>query len=572
MKQKLWIIAAMAVLLSFACGAVSAEDVLDAPELANGDWSRTPLSDQYHVAAGSDEQRIYASVTDATAISYCLATLTEPDETISEGSIEGSSGFIYLPSLAAGTYELTVQGVREGYQANSRSLTVYAWALEAPEVTVLSSGTARQSVTLYLMGPDAADEIELYIYHEDVPGTMSIVSSMSVKGNDATVTLPGMYVPEAGSYMIQAKSVKCYSYSQGIISLIDGAISSKFLTLEAPAAETPAVPEPVFSATMVERGENASFSFTVPGADAVAYLMSRWGDSLPSNSNVVEGNTAEVPLHNWWPQNTNVTIWASIDGIWSDASEAYPITIYDPSNPYTVKNGVITGYYADGTVSDLVIPSVINDQTITSIGKNVFQDQKQLISVVFPDTLTTIGEFAFYNCSSLTQITLPEHLVSIDTGAFLACNLTSVNVEQGTETKDWYFYEINADWSEPRVYKVALPVSVTKVDAAFLGNKLPGISFDFVTPESLKTIDAEAFANTSPAFVWLTDGVTSIGSGAFAGCSGLVGVRIPRSCDSIGENAFPAGTILFGEWNSTAEEYATEHGYTYVYYVEGFNG
>ena len=112
----------------------------------------------------------------------------------------------------------------------------------------------------------------------------------------------------------------------------------------------------------------------------------------------------------------------------------------------------------------------------------------------------------------------------------------------GVETKKWYFYEQGTS-GNPRVYSVDLPKSVTDADdAAFFYTKLPTVSPDFVTPGNLSTIDAEAFSGTSPTFVWLTDGVTSIGSGAFSGCTGLKLVRIPSSCERIGPNAFPAGT------------------------------
>ena len=123
------------------------------------------------------------------------------------------------------------------------------------------------------------------------------------------------------------------------------------------------------------------------------------------------------------------------------------------------------------------------------------------------------------------------------------------------------------------MYSVDLPKSVTDADdAAFFYTKLPTVSPDFVTPGNLSTIDAEAFAGTSPTFVWLTDGVTSIGSGAFSGCTGLKLVRIPSNCNTIGPNAFPAGTILCVEWNSEGETYAINNGYKRIYYVEGFNG
>ncbi len=215
---------------------------------------------------------------------------------------------------------------------------------------------------------------------------------------------------------------------------------------------------------------------------------------------------------------------------------------------FKVEDGMITEYGGSTLVTELVIPSTYEGQTITAIGDFVFEGMKQLKTVTLPGTLT-----------------------SVEMGAFFECPLTSVNVPAGVETKKWYFYERGSS-GNPRVYSVDLPKSVTDADdAAFFCTKLPTVSPDFVTPSGLKTIDAEAFAGTSPTFVWLSDGVTSIGSGAFSGCSGLKLVRIPDGCE-IGPNAFPAGTILCVEWNSEGETYAQNNGYDLIYYVEGFNG
>ena len=113
---------------------------------------------------------------------------------------------------------------------------------------------------------------------------------------------------------------------------------------------------------------------------------------------------------------------------------------------------------------------------------------------------------------------------------------------------------------------------MTKAEAPFLGCPLADLSFDFILPDTLLEIREEAFSGASPCFVWIPDGVTAIGDNAFAGCEGLAGVRIPGSCLSIGENAFPADTVLFVEWNTEGETYAEENGYTYSLYSEGFNG
>ena len=107
---------------------------------------------------------------------------------------------------------------------------------------------------------------------------------------------------------------------------------------------------------------------------------------------------------------------------------------------------------------------------------------------------------------------------------------------------------------------------------AFPGSCLPDMVPDYVTPSGLEVIETEAFADTAATFVWLTDDVTAIGSGAFDGCDGMRFIRIPSMCQSIGTEAFPGDVTLLVEWNSERLEYATQNNYDYLIYTEGFNG
>ena len=81
------------------------------------------------------------------------------------------------------------------------------------------------------------------------------------------------------------------------------------------------------------------------------------------------------------------------------------------------------------TDADLVIPSKIDQYTVTSIADNAFKDCTNLTSVVIPDGVTDIGERAFSGCTSITSITLPESVTKIGWYAFFGCtDLTSVTI------------------------------------------------------------------------------------------------------------------------------------------------
>ena len=60
-----------------------------------------------------------------------------------------------------------------------------------------------------------------------------------------------------------------------------------------------------------------------------------------------------------------------------------------------------------------------------------------------------------------------------------------------------------------------------------------------VLPEGLKSVGTDAFAGcTGLTEVTIHDGVTAIGGSAFSGCSGLTGVTIPSHVTDIGDSAF----------------------------------
>ena len=89
---------------------------------------------------------------------------------------------------------------------------------------------------------------------------------------------------------------------------------------------------------------------------------------------------------------------------------------------------------------------------------------------------------------------------------------------------------------------------------------------DFVLPEELTAIGDEAFASGAFSYVKLSENTTSIGWHAFADCPNLMYIYIPEKTTDIDPQAFGDRTKLtiVGKIGSTAETYATAHGYTFV--------
>lgn len=89
---------------------------------------------------------------------------------------------------------------------------------------------------------------------------------------------------------------------------------------------------------------------------------------------------------------------------------------------------------------------------------------------------------------------------------------------------------------------------------------------DFILPASLTTIEAEAFAGGAFNYAQLSEGVTAIGSRAFADCPNLAYIYIPTATGTIAKDAFADvdGLTILGHSDSYAEFYAQRNGYTFV--------
>ena len=94
----------------------------------------------------------------------------------------------------------------------------------------------------------------------------------------------------------------------------------------------------------------------------------------------------------------------------------------------------------------------------------------------------------------------------------------------------------------------------------------PMDSPDFILPESLNSIEAEAFNGGSMQVVKCPEGLSSIGSKAFANCAMLQEIYIPAFCDSIANDAFQGcgEFVIYGEAGSLAEQFAKQKGYAFI--------
>lgn len=190
--------------------------------------------------------------------------------------------------------------------------------------------------------------------------------------------------------------------------------------------------------------------------------------------------------------------------------EAYEIssTNEDFSNWVTDGKGVITAY--NGSLTEVVIPSKIGNETITTVGKsgNIFGDNKSNITkVVISKGITTINGSTFSGCNNLVKVIIPNTVTSIGYFAFDSTNILSIIIPDG----------------------------VTKLDSMVLSycSKLMEIKL----PKNLTELSGNNFINSGFYELKIPNKVENMGPCVIWNCPNVEEVYIPASVETMSGTA-----------------------------------
>lgn len=255
----------------------------------------------------------------------------------------------------------------------------------------------------------------------------------------------------------------------------------------------------------------------------------------------------------------------------ADSDWSEPVTYTVEAVPYRIRlinddtEYEIAAVDPEQTRGKICIPSYAQDQKpITQIADSAFENCTGLTGVIIPDTVKTIGNKAFSGCTNLRRVRNSTVCETIGGYAFFDCvALTGIHLPGGIDTIGTSAFSKCAALSD-----ITLPPALTKLKP----NTFRGCSSleKICIPKYVESIGITAFgfcdrltsitvAEDNPVF-WSKDNcvmrrsdnelvlgigtgiipseVRSIGSYAFAECSGLSEITVPGTVEIIDSEAF----------------------------------
>ncbi|MCR5000569.1 MAG: leucine-rich repeat domain-containing protein [Lachnospiraceae bacterium] len=228
-----------------------------------------------------------------------------------------------------------------------------------------------------------------------------------------------------------------------------------------------------------------------------------------------------IPVHGYDPAASEVE---------DSVPDTVPVSdkVYMEGNYRTV-GGTVTG--GESLSGNCAMP-----EGITRIGNRAFYRNRDMTGAALPQGLEGIGDFAFAR-TGLTDISIPHGVKEIGYAAFYNCgNLTDISIPDSVETIELGAFD-GTPWLERMMGTGSNDGFVIEGDGILVAYAGEGGQVN--VPESVKVIGPGSFAdNTGLTGITLPDGLVKIGEEAFRGCKNLKDIAIPDGVKSIEDRAF----------------------------------
>jgi hypothetical protein len=273
------------------------------------------------------------------------------------------------------------------------------------------------------------------------------------------------------------------------------------------------------------------------------------------------GNYAFYSCHSLMSIDLPASVTAIGEGAFANCA-VQEITVSEANENYKSVDGVVY----DKNVSSLICcpggksGKFIVPSSVIAIGENAFIGCRSLISIELPASVIAIGDDVFRDCGSLKTITSLNPIPPTLQGSrvFEGCPIEFVFVP----TESIENYRADEGWKEYNIEDMAymnLPTSMEIDGYPYYMIYYKVTSF---TNKSLELTGASGDLSqfVLPEVVTFSDidfSITSIGDGAFTGCS-LTSIELPSSVTTIGEGAFAGSELKSIELSSSLTEIGQE--------------
>ncbi len=247
-------------------------------------------------------------------------------------------------------------------------------------------------------------------------------------------------------------------------------------------------------------------------------------------------------------------------------------TVFGSTPSQLTKLTVLKGTIGSSSCTNLTsLTDLILADSVESVGEAAFAECKALTNVYIGESCSNIGKSSFENCSLLSHLIISEGNKNIGQQAFKDCvSLLNLNIPSTTESvSDYAFYGCSSlnkvtianetKLTQIGEYAFANCVSITKWGSDNDGK--------LVIPTGVSIIGTHAFENEMLITdVTIADSVTSVGEGAFGGCSSLENIIMPQLYGP--SESSKEGYFYSGSWTKSGNTFTSTQSRLGGFYIE----